>query len=518
MARTEVLVAGAGPTGLVLALWLAKQGVRLRIIDKGDGSPTTSRALVVHARTLELYRQLGIADEIIKLGHKLRAGNWWASGGYRARAPLGNVAIGVSPYPFMFILPQDIHERFLAQKLLDLFGISVERRTELVDFVDHGTHVSVKLTHYRENGVQEAEDCEALYVAGCDGAGSRVRHVLNIPFSGGTYEQLFYVADIEGSGKTLNGEGHVNIVPNDFLLVFGYGENGRARLAGRVEAERSKTLSENVTFEDVALHAVEALYIKVEKVNWFSTYHVHHRVADQFRKGRAFIVGDAGHIHSPAGGQGMNTGIGDAINLAWKLAAVIHNRAEDSILDSFDAERRPFAQMLVQTTDRAFSMVTANGPIVSFLRTYIVALLLPIVLWIPFVMPRLFRRMSQTNLNYRGTSLAEGQAGKVFGGDRLPWVAIENGPDNFEPLSTIAWQVHVYGTAKDELVKWCEAQDIALHPFPWSKVYGKKGLVRDAAYLIRPDSYIAVANVSGRAGEFDSYLQKRSIRDISTKR
>ena len=182
----------------------------------------------------------------------------------------------------------------------------------------------------------------------------------------------------------------------------------------------------------------------MKKVNWFSTYHVHHRVTEHFRKGRAFLLGDAAHIHSPAGGQGMNTGIGDAINLAWKLAAAVAGRAGDNLLDSYEAERIGFARRLVATTDRVFSFATAEGRIADILRTRIAPLLIPRAAAFGAVREYLFRTVSQVMLNYRGGPLSRGTAGHVQGGDRLPWVRID-GADNFASLAGMDWQVHVYG-------------------------------------------------------------------------
>ena len=162
-------------------------------------------------------------------------------------------------------------------------------------------------------------------------------------FPGGTYRQLFYVADVEAAGPALNGELHVDLDEADFLAVFPLAGEGRARLIGTVRDERADR-ADTLTFEDVSDRAINHLKVQIKRVNWFSTYHVHHRVAQHFRKGRAFLLGDAAHIHSPAGGQGMNTGIGDAINLAWKLAAVVAGRAGDRLLDSYEAERIGFAQ------------------------------------------------------------------------------------------------------------------------------------------------------------------------------
>jgi 2-polyprenyl-6-methoxyphenol hydroxylase-like FAD-dependent oxidoreductase len=232
---------------------------------------------------------------------------------------------------------------------------------------------------------------------------------------------------------------HVDHEEADFLAVFPLAGKGRARLVGTVREDRADH-ADTLKFEDVSSRVIENLKVDVEKVNWFSTYHVHHRVAQHFRKGRAFLLGDAAHIHSPVGGQGMNTGIGDAINLAWKLKAVLGGSASDALLDTYEGERIAFAQHLVETTDRVFTLTTAEGSIASVLRTRVVPVLLSTLAHLDAVRDFLFRTMSQLEINYRHCSFNAGKAGDIR--DRLPWMAAE-GTDNYEPLLDMVWQVHV---------------------------------------------------------------------------
>ena len=505
MAQTDVLIVGAGPTGLVLALWLTKLGVKVRIIDKTAEPGATSRALAVQARTLELYRQLDLTAAVIAEGHQVPAVNLWVKGEAAARLSFESVGSRLTPYPFLHIFPQDQHERLLIERLQAL-GIAVERRTELVRFTDEGNSTTARL---RGPDGQEHE-CKASYIAGCDGARSIVRDIIGTGFPGGTYRQIFYVADVEAAGPALNGELHVDLDEADFLGVFPLAGQGRARLIGTVRDERADR-ADSLTFEDISDRAITHLKVQVTKVNWFSTYHVHHRVTQHFRKGRAFLLGDAAHIHSPAGGQGMNTGIGDAINLAWKLAAVVARRAPNALLDSYEAERIGFARRLVATTDRVFSFATSQGKIADFLRTRLAPILIPRAVAFEPVREFMFRTVSQIKLNYRGGPLSCGLAGHVHGGDRLPW-APADGADNFAPLATMDWQVHVYGSASAELAAWCAARDVPLHVFGWRSEYEKAGLARDALYLLRPDTYVALADASGAASALDSYFRDHGIK------
>ncbi len=487
----EVLVCGAGPSGLVLALRLVRAGVRVRIVDAAPGPGTTSRALVVHARTLELYRQMGLADSLITEGMPFGGANLWVRGRRVAHVELGEIGTGLSRFPFMLVVPQDRHERFLVEHLRRA-GLEVERQTKLVGF-EQGEH-TVRATLAHADG--STETCEAAYLAGCDGAHSRVREVLGIGFPGGTYAQYFYVADVEATGPVMNGELHVAVDDADFLAIFPLHGGRTARLVGLARAER-EGVPERLGWSDVRSRVIEQLGVGVQKVNWFSTYKVHHRVADAFRRGRVFLVGDAAHIHSPVGGQGMNTGIGDAVNLSWKLAEVLLGRASEEILASYEPERSAFAHTLVDTTDRAFVITTSPGPVARFVRTRIVPRVIPPLTQLTAFKRTAFRVLSQIRIHYRGSPLGEGKAGPIRGGDRLPWVELSaagGATDNFAGLDGIAWQVHVYGTPGTRLAEACARLDLSLRVFPWSPTMQAAGLTRDRLYLVRPDGYVALVS------------------------
>jgi 2-polyprenyl-6-methoxyphenol hydroxylase-like FAD-dependent oxidoreductase len=505
--ETDVLVVGAGPTGLVLALWLTKRGARVRIVDKTAEPGTTSRALAVQARTLELYRQVGLADAVVDAGCKAVAVNLWVAGRQVGRAAFGNMGQGLSPYPYVLIYPQDEHERLLIDRLTAL-GVKVERRTELVGFEDGAGRVVAHLKH--ADGTHET--CEAAYLAGCDGAHSRVREALSIGFPGGTYDHLFYVADVEARGAVMNGELHAALDTTDVLVVFPLKPEGHARLVGTVR-EEVESPHEHLSWDDVSKRVIEWMRIDVARVNWFSTYRVYHRVADHFRMGRAFLLGDAAHIHSPVGGQGMNTGIGDAVNLAWKLAAVVHGQAHAGLLDSYEPERLAFARRLVASTDRAFTAVTSRGAIAKRVRLNLVPLLLPPLFELGAVRRFMFRTISQTAVHYRASRLSVGRAGTIHGGDRLPWVPpdSEGGQDNFTPLTSLEWQVHVYGAVAPELIALCGARGLPLHVFSWRPTIARAGLTRNAAYLVRPDGYVALAEPEASAAKLKAYLDEWGV-------
>lgn len=495
----DVLISGAGPTGLVLALWLTKQGIRVRIIDKSVGPGETSRAMAVQARTLELYSQLGLSEKIVEEGHKNPTMNLWVRGKRRAGVSFGDAGHDVTPFPFVLVYPQDAHEKLLIKKLSEL-GIHVERQTELTAVSDTGETITARLT------LPDGSDgvCEARYLAACDGARSTIRHQLGIDFQGGTYDKLFYVADVKLTGLEPANEAHIALDGDDFVVTLAYGRNGRRRLIGTVQADGSDR-ERTLTFEDVGHRALQSLKARVKKIYWFSTYRVHHRVADRFRQGRIFLLGDAAHVHSPAGGQGMNTGIQDAINLAWKLTAVIKERAPDSLLDSYGQERRAFALKLVSTTDRLFTLITQEGELATQLKTWALPLFTRLAYRIGSVRKLLFRLISQTLLDYHDSPLSRGVAGKISGGDRLPWLAAE-GYNNYLSLREITWQVHVTGAASNELAEWCDRRSIPLRAIEWKDAYHKHGFTENAAYVIRPDTWVGLVSLQATPAALEHYF------------
>ena len=501
-----MLIVGAGPTGLVLALWLTRLGVRVRIIDKLAASGTTSRALAVQARTLEYYQQMGLAQAVLDRGYKVPALNLWVRTKQAARIPLDNLGQGLTPFPFPIIFPQDQHETLLIETLRRN-GVDVERRIELADFEETGAAIRATL---RSGG--SAETATYAYLAGCDGARSRVREIMGTGFPGGTYDHLFYVADVESTGAPMNGELHVDLDDADFLAVFPLAQSGRARLIGSVRDDAAQD-HEHLQFTDVQGRAMRNLKVEIKHVNWFSTYRVHHRVAQQFRKGRAFLLGDAAHIHSPVGGQGMNTGIGDAVNLAWKLAAALKDPLAAPLLDSYEPERIAFARRLVATTDSAFTAVISGSGLTRFVRTKVVPTLVPMLFRVAAIRRLVFKTISQIEINYRVSPLSRGTARALHGGDRLPWVDTGTHGDefNFSALNSIDWQIHVYGEASAALRTVAERRKIPLHVFDWRAPMKQAGLTRNAVYLIRPDGYVALADAEGSAAAIGDYLNDKHI-------
>ena len=334
-----------------------------------------------------------------------------------------------------------------------------------------------------------------------------MRETLKIGFPGGTYDQLFYVADVR-IARGFDRDLHINLGEHILTLMFPVRSNGMQRLIGLVPPHLSSRFE--LKFEDVRNETERLLDIKVVDVNWFSTYRVHHRVAERFRAGRAFLSGDAGHIHSPVGGQGMNTGIGDAINLGWKLAHVIEQRADPSLLDSYEPERIGFARALVATTDRAFTPMVAGGIGGELTRRVLAPLIFSVATRFAVTRHAIFRVVSQARIHYPDSPLSEGKAGSVHGGDRLPWIG--GGQDNFAPLRSLDWQLHVYGKVESSFEQACRDLGLEMHVFAWSEAVNDTGLQRDAAYLIRPDGYVALALPEQNPAAIREYFRRFGIR------
>ncbi len=402
--HTDVLIVGAGPTGLMLANQLARRGVCAQIVDRRSGPSLQTRALGVQARTLEIYAQLGIADEALDLGKRASGVNLWSQGRFAARVPLGDIGRDLSPYPFLLILGQDDNERLLGAALRR-WDLAVQWNTELVGLQQHARHVTARV----KQADGKLVDIDAGWVAGCDGAHSAVRHLNDIGFEGAAYEHVFFVADTQVAGPMVADELNVYLWRDGFHLFFPMRGHEHWRVVGILPAPLRD--APDLAFEQVipALRAEVGAQVSFESCSWFSTYRIHHRRAGRFRQQRCFLLGDAAHVHSPVGAQGMNTGLQDAYNLAWKLAMVVKGLAGEGLLDSYEAERVPVAQRLLNTTDRAFSLVASDSWLAGLLRTKVLARLMAIAMRRERVRRLAFRTVSQIGIHYRGSPLSQTQ-------------------------------------------------------------------------------------------------------------
>lgn len=514
---TDVLIVGAGPTGLMLANQIARRGIRFEIIDRHSGPAQQSRAMAVHARTLEIYAKLGIADEAVARGAIGTAGSMWADGQWRAHIPLGDIGQGLSPFPFVLMLGQDENEYILGDKLKAL-GTSVQWRTELISFEQRPDCVDLVLK--QPDGTQRK--MTAAWVAGCDGSRSTVRDRNGIGFPGAPYEHTFFVADTEATGSMKPNELNVYLSRDGFHLFFPMHGVDRWRVIGILPPELRAR--DDVTFEQVvpSVRAQAGASLAFKSCLWFSTYRIYHRAAERFREGRCFLLGDAAHVHSPMGGQGMNTGLQDAYNLAWKLALVVQGRADSVLLDTYAQERMPVAQQLLETTDRAFQLVVADTWIARLLRTKIIFRVAAFAMTIERVRKLAFRTLSQIGIRYPRSALSE-TLGKPASdspkaGDRFPWLHLRmqaNGPvvDLFQALDDTCFNLLLFGDSTPNTATLAELTDLVrIHSVPAEPAnvaeLAKAGIVSPAFHLLRPDGHIGLCGPMPEIGAVRQYLAR----------
>ncbi len=521
MAKQDVLIVGVGPTGLMMACQLALRNIPFRIIDKNEDHTTQSRALVIHARTLEIFEQMGIAQEAIALGRIAKGVNMFVNGKRRLRLNFTNIGEGLSQFPFLLILEQSKTEKLLTD-LLNRLGHDVERNTELLDFNQKGTSVTATI----KQRDKDSETLETHWLIGSDGASSLVRKQLHIPFAGKTYNESLFVLDCEITMDIPQDEMCICFSDKTFSGLFPM-TNGRFRVIGIVpdDLENKETLS----FEDISkdFASRSRLDIALKNPKWMSKYHSHHRAVGNFRQGQCFLTGDAAHVHSPVGAQGMNTGLQDAYNLAWKLALVIKKQAKEDLLDTYNEERIVIAHNLVKTTDRVFHLVTSKNKVFLLFRMYFIPtfmrLILPIAQHIRFIRETGFKGISEIALNYRYSSLSKDNESYSFfnsvpkAGDRMTYF-----PEIQALLSGIHFHLIIFsGTETDKNNdKIQHFKDnykglISLHDIPFNEktktIYKALGIQKQGYYFIRPDNYIACKNGVLALEEVIRYLKKHII-------
>jgi 2-polyprenyl-6-methoxyphenol hydroxylase-like FAD-dependent oxidoreductase len=514
---TDVLVVGAGPTGLMLANQLGRRGVRTLIIDRHDGPARETRALGVQARTLEIYSHLGMVERALELGKRTAAANMWAHGRRVARVPVGDIGRDLSPYPFLLILGQDDNERLLG-KVLHRQGMSVQWNTELIGLAQQPDRVVAAVRN--PNGT--TRELTAAWVGGCDGARSAVRELNRIEFQGAPYEHVFFVADTRMTGPMVPDELNVYLWRGGFHLFFPMRGTDHWRLVGIIPpALRGR--------DDLSLDALlpairqeAGAGVTLQECSWFSTYRIQHRRAERFREQRCFLLGDAAHIHSPVGAQGMNTGLQDAYNLAWKLALVISGKAGPALLDSYAAERIPVAQRLLSTTDRGFAFIVSDSATAALLRTRVVPNMLALAMRVRRIRELAFRTISQTGIRYPHSSLSQTLPGlpdaAPRGGDRFPWLRVALSPngsveDLFQQLDDTCFTLILVGQpapAEGVPVLRDLLRTLVISYDPVNeRELARAHIPRPAFYLLRPDGYVGLCGRRLDAAAVTRYVSER---------
>ncbi|WP_162996303.1 FAD-dependent monooxygenase [Mucilaginibacter celer] len=511
--QTQVIIIGAGPTGLMAACQLARLNINFIIIDSKPAPVAESRAMLVTARSMEIYRQMGLADTVLKEGQVIDSFSIFMNGREKATLKTTNAGQGLTDFPNLQAFEQFKNEDLLYTDL-KMLGHDVLWRTSLVSFAQNEDGLQARL--YDKTDPFRDFFVEADYLLGCDGASSTVRQQLGLDFIGGTYQNKFFVADVNLNWLQPTNKLIASLSRQSFCAFFPMYGNGSYRILGTLPQHFMAT--EEIDFDDLkpVIHSTAKIPFNIETLNWFSVYKLHHRCVDEFKVGHCFLLGDAAHIHSPAGGQGMNTGLQDAYNLTWKLAMVLNKAAAEPLLNTYHDERYPFAQWLLRFTDNIFGFMTGQQWYVYYFRRCFIPIFLKWLLAAPFFSRRAFKTLSQIGYSYRKSRLSincSSQKLKFKAGDRCPHILIDHDGHQQSLLSLLT---------ETKFYLLCVG-DIRQHDFlpahlqgyinvinlPHAACWHKAGVKGKLFILLRPDQYIGLVsdemNTALLSGYFNNF-------------
>jgi len=481
----QVLVVGAGPTGLVLAADLLARGIRTRVIDKGDGMALQARAVGIHARTLEVLNTMGLAESFIERGQVVRELRFYSRG--RCLTSLEFARCG-SRFGYLLDLPQDQTERLLRARVAELGG-AIEQRAELTGLIPESGAVTATI----RCPAGQTRTITAGYVVGCDGAHSRVRRELGLTFHGHPYPQDWLLADVLLDGD-LPGRGlredaiHAFFRPDGLPVIFFPMRGHRWRLTLPFAGERGDQAPTLAEIQHLTSQRAPRP-VTVSDPTWLASFRCHRRSASAYRRGRVLLAGDAVHIHSPAGGQGLNTGMLDAHNLGWKLALVASGRAPDALLDSYGAERGPVAEEVVGLTHALVHYGTMTHPIKRRVRDVVV----PALGRSAAIQRRAARRISQVYVSYPGA------------GQRMPDIAVRADGQATTLHQLLRGGRHVLVVPSADPVNVVDEAGLAPYRDDLDVVVAADGA--GPIVLVRPDGHVAARGRPGRMSAVTGYLR-----------
>jgi 2-polyprenyl-6-methoxyphenol hydroxylase-like FAD-dependent oxidoreductase len=486
--EVDVLVAGAGPVGLAMAVELARYGLSVRIVDKAAERTDKSKALVLWSRTLELLDRAGCTKALVDAGNKVSGVNI-----VHGNTQIGHLVLDrvITPYPYALMLPQSETERLLDEHL-NANGIQVERSVELTQFTASADHVVCTLQHPEGR----EEQIEASWLIGCDGAHSTVRHQLGLEFVGDTLPSNWILADIHLSGLPWKGEIDIVWHSDGILAIFPITQDRYRVIADVGDA--------GAAAPDPTLQEVQAILdqrgpggIQASSPVWLASFRINERKVVDYRAGRVFLAGDAAHIHSPAGGQGMNTGIQDACNLAWKLALVHHGIcAAEPLLASYSLERSAVGKQVLEATGRVTAIGLMRGGIEQSIRNHVASLifgLAPVRKKVAEVVTELSIGYPHSPLNAKGTH----SPGSPAVGERAP-IRPQEPPVGAGRTPLFALFAEAGAAASHLVARYPRILEPNIR-----KPFQEGGL-----WLVRPDGYTALATTHDGSDEVAAYLHQ----------
>ena len=555
---TDLLVVGAGPTGLTAAAEAVRHGLSVRIVDISEKRSIHSKALVLHSRSLEVFTDMGFADHVLQGGQEFRALNIYAEGKKLTRIDFRFIDWQDAIYPFWLSIPQSETERFLEEHLSRL-GVQVERQTQLTDLTQLDDRVQATLASVDKAGeIVSEEIVEVPWLIGCDGARSATRKLCHIPYEGTAKDELFILGDVRVEWAELEDEGQNFMSADGIILVVPLPEPKRYRIIAHMpdlsvgqEPEITLELLQSLMDQRTNMEA------HLHDLVWSSSFSVKHVVAANHRQGRIFLAGDAAHIHSPVGGQGLNTGIQDAYNLIWKLALMHQGKGTEKLLDSYDVERHEVAEATIKRVSFATNVVTLKNPISRTLRNQLAAILVNL----DVVQNRLGRDVGMLSISYSNSSVIREdtarpkRAKQVLKGVSDSGTGFDKGPSSGDRAPNVLFLDekgvphslvdYLYGTQHtlllfaglidrspsqtlhqiqamvaqrySGLINCYLVTPAALPTSEWEgsiivntdgAIHSRYGAIEEALYLIRPDNHIGYRSQPVMPDLFMSYLEQ----------